>query len=99
MKKSSIFILTCMVMLLAFILPPGARAEAAKLYSLKELAALPPARWQQTYQAGNRTIDIDVAIEVPHADKAPLLQVSRLPALQGEELTRWLKAYGLTANE
>lgn len=99
MKKSSIFILTCMVMLLAFILPPGARTEAAKLYSLKELAALPPARWQQTYQAGNRTIDIDVAIEVPHADKAPLLQVSRLPALQGEELTRWLKAYGLTANE
>ncbi len=67
-----------------------ANAEA-KRHSISDIAALSQGGWRETYQAYGRTIQVDLEIEVPAVDKAPVLLVEEMPALD-EQRRRELDA-------
>ncbi|MDO4838609.1 MAG: hypothetical protein Q4B32_09490 [Clostridia bacterium] len=56
------------------LLPLVAHGET-QYYSISDLPSVPSARWKETYQAYGRTIDVDVEIEIPDVDTAPVLLV------------------------
>ena len=51
-------------------------------FSIKELPGVTSPRWQQTYEAYGRTIDVDVDITIPEVEAAPALMVRWPPALE-----------------
>ena len=69
----------------------AANAEA-KRHSISDIAALSQGGWRETYQAYGRTIQVDLEIEVPAVDKAPVLLVEEMPALD-EQRQRELDAF------
>ena len=58
----------------------AAAAETAPV-SIRELPGVTSPRWKQTYEAYGRTIDVDVDITIPEAEKAPVLKVRRAEPL------------------
>lgn len=70
----------------------------ARWYSIAELKTAADTYWKQTYSAYGRTIEIDVELEIPHADKAPVLQIKRLPPVDEPEYSMW-KQYFSKPNE
>ena len=69
----------------------AANAEG-KRHSISDIAALSQGGWRETYQAYGRTIQVDLEIEVPAVDKAPVLLVEEMPALD-EQRQRELDAF------
>ena len=58
-------------------------------YSIQELSNATSSHWQETYEAHGRTISVDVEIEIPCVETAPVLLVrtaSPLPDARVEEL-------------
>ena len=53
----------------------SAAAAETVAVSIKELPDVTTPRWKQTYEAYGRTIDVDVDITIPEAEKAPVLKV------------------------
>ncbi len=60
-----------------------AYAEGGR-HSISDIAALSGGGWHETYQAYGRTIRVDLEIEVPAVDRAPVLLVEEMPALDGQ---------------
>ena len=57
------------------LLSPLATHGETQYYSISDLSSVTSARWEETYQAYGRTIDVDVEIEIPDVDTAPVLLV------------------------
>ena len=57
------------------LLSPLATHGETQYYSISDLSSVTSARWEETYQAYGRTIDVDVEIEIPDVDTAPVLVV------------------------
>ena len=58
-------------------------------YSIRELSGVTSPRWQEIYEAYGRTIPVDVEIEIPSVETAPVILVqaaSPLPDTRVEEL-------------
>lgn len=62
------------MMLILLCCVPSAFAQGGYC-SMKELAENTPARWTETYDTPWRTVEIDVAIEVPQVEKVPILKI------------------------
>ena len=69
----------------------AANAEGQR-HSITDIAALSQGGWRETYQAYGRTIQVELEIEVPAVDKAPVLLVEEIPALD-EQRRRELDAF------
>lgn len=52
-----------------------------RTYNIQELPAVTRSVWQETYQAYGRVIHVHVAIDLPDAEAAPVLQVRKMPPL------------------
>ena len=58
-------------------------------YAIHELPCVTSSHWQETYEAYGRTISVDVEIEIPSVETAPVILVqaaSPLPDARVEEL-------------
>lgn len=62
----------------------------AERYNISQLGALCADGWHDTYQAYGRTIQVDLEIEVPAVEKAPVVLVEEMPPLS-EQRQRELK--------
>ena len=63
------------LLLILLLLFPLLACGETQYYSIRDLPQVTSDRWTQTYQAYGRTIDVDVEIEIPSADTAPVLLV------------------------
>lgn len=62
------------------------------LYSIQQLPTVTTSQWQQTYEVYGRTIEVDIDINIPNADAAPVIKVqAALPV--AEPLYSKLKAW------
>lgn len=59
-------------------------------YAVNELVNAIPSRWQQTYQAYGRTIDIDVTYEIPSENHTPVLRVKHWVPISQDERAKWI---------
>ena len=69
----------------------SAGAEETR-YSIQQLPGMTTSRWQQTYEAYGRAIQVDVDVSIPQAQAAPVLTVQAAPPLD-EPLRSELEAW------
>ena len=69
----------------------SAGAEETR-YSIQQLPSMTTSRWQQTYEAYGRAIQVDVDVSIPQAQAAPVLTVQAAPPLD-EPLRSELEAW------
>lgn len=69
-----------------------AQAETEPV-SIKELPGITSPVWEQTYEACGRTIDIDVAIDIPDVEKAPVIRVRTADPLPDPERSELIREY------
>ena len=77
------------IMLLCLLPPGGAGAEVQR-YAIRDLPAVTSPRWEQTYTAYGRTIQVSEEIQIPRVDSAPVLTVRAAPPVAdtiAQELT------------
>lgn len=67
----------CVPLLLILLLPLAGQAKS--YHTLPEIRRQAEVGWHQTYQAHGRTITVDIPIEVPEADRFPVLTASLMP--------------------
>lgn len=94
MKRMFCFIVSAMLCLAE---TPTGTAETQH-YSIQQLPGETTAAWQQTYQAHGRIIDVNVTIDIPIADAAPVLTVTAAQPL-AEPLYSELKAWCAQAKQ
>ena len=75
MKRVCSLLLILIMIILSI---PLAQAETEAV-SIKELPGMTATVWKQTYDAHGRTIDIDVAIDIPDVEKAMQAGYSTAP--------------------
>ena len=83
MKK---LIVTFFVLLLV----PALATASTNMVSITELRqqAENMGRWTQTYEAHGRTIEVDIPIIVPEAEKLPVVEVEAYYAIRNDRLNR-----------
>lgn len=77
------------IMLLCLLPPGGAGAEVQR-YAIRDLPAVTSPRWEQTYTAYGRTIQVSEEVQIPRVDSAPVLTVRAAPPVAdtiAQELT------------
>lgn len=85
MKKPRLVSL-CLSLLMLW---PTLAIGEGRSYSIRELSGVTSPRWQEIYEAYGRTIPVDVEIEIPSVETAPVILVqaaSPLPDARVEEL-------------
>ena len=85
MKKPRLFSL-CLSLLMLW---PTLAIGEGRSYSIRELPGVTFPRWQEIYEAYGRTIPVNVEIEIPSVETAPVILVqaaSPLPDARVEEL-------------
>ena len=78
MRKKAVMLLG--ILLLA-LLPERGFGETQR-YSIRDLPAVTSPRWQQAYAAHGRIISVDVEVEIPQAEAAPVLLVRAAPPVE-----------------
>ena len=89
MKRTLSFLLAGMLAVLSV---PPAQAETGPV-SIRELPGMTSPVWKQTYEACGRTIDIDVAIDIPDVEKAPVIRVRTADPLPEPERSEMIREY------
>ena len=89
MKRTFSFLLAGMLAVLGI---PPAHAETGPV-SIQELPGMTSPVWKQTYEACGRTIDIDVAIDIPDVEKAPVIRVRTADPLPEPERSEMIREY------
>lgn len=77
-------LLLSLVLILA--LAPAAPARAATAAQVRELAAL---GWHQTYEAYERSITVDIPIQVPGTNRYPVLKAAYMPPINSAPVSDW----------
>ena len=76
--------------MLVCLLPPGGAGAEVQRYAIRDLPAVTSPRWEQTYTAYGRTIQVSEEIQIPRVDSAPVLTVRAAPPVAdtiAQELT------------
>ena len=86
--------LCCLLLAILFstLCSTAATAEA-QTFSIKELPGVTSPRWQQTYEAHGRTIDVDADIYIPSTDAAPVIKVQTASGIPEPEKSKLAKEY------
>ena len=64
----------CIAMISIVICSMASASEMMSIVEIKNLIEKAP-RWQKTYNAHNRTIDVDIPIIVPNVESFPVVKV------------------------
>ncbi|MBS7299742.1 MAG: hypothetical protein KIG71_01810, partial [Eubacteriales bacterium] len=76
--------------MLVCLLPPGGAGAEVQRYAIRDLPAVTSPRWEQTYTAYGRTIQVSEEVQIPRVDSAPVLTVRAAPPVAdtiAQELT------------
>ena len=76
--------------MLVCLLPLGGAGAEVQRYAIRDLPAVTSPRWEQTYTAYGRTIQVSEEIQIPRVDSAPVLTVRAAPPVAdtiAQELT------------
>ena len=65
--------------MLVCLLPLGGAGAEVQRYAIRDLPAVTSPRWEQTYTAYGRTIQVSEEIQIPRVDSAPVLTVRAAP--------------------
>lgn len=85
MKKHLIWILLICLLL-------GSAGAETQRYTIRELPAVTSPRWEQTYTAYGRTIQVSEEVQIPRVDSAPVLTVRAAPPV-ADTIARELTAF------
>lgn len=86
MKKYLLWIM------LVCLLPLGGAGAEVQRYAIRDLPAVTSPRWEQTYTAYGRTIQVSEEIQIPRVDSAPVLTVRAAPPV-ADTITQKLTAF------
>lgn len=76
--------------MLVCLLPLGGAGAEVQRYAIRDLPAVTSPRWEQTYTAYGRTIQVSEEVQIPRVDSAPVLTVRAAPPMAdtiAQELT------------
>ena len=65
--------------MLVCLLPLGGAGAEVQRYAIRDLPAVTSPRWEQTYTAYGRTIQVSEEVQIPRVDRAPVLCAPRRP--------------------
>ena len=78
--------------MLVCLLPLGGAGAEVQRYAIRDLPAVTSPRWEQTYTAYGRTIQVSEEIQIPRVDSAPVLTVRAAPPV-ADTITQKLTAF------
>ena len=71
-------------MILLVMLPAGSAFAKEKYWTVRKLYELYQGqRWQETYHANGRTVEVDCTVDIPDVSSFPVLTVQVMPPVEG----------------
>ena len=77
------------VMLLVILMIPFMSHAEQHYCSIEEIAKNTPARWTETYETPNGTVEVDIPVEVPAVERFPVVKIRLMPAVSGDKLSEY----------